>query len=50
MEDGKYVDGSIWIYAPNKGAPIFFAIAYAATGVWHAWQAAYVPLDNTAIN
>ncbi|KAI0382611.1 RTA1 like protein-domain-containing protein [Hypomontagnella monticulosa] len=41
MEDGKYVDGSIWIYAPNKGAPIFFAIAYAATGVWHAWQAAH---------
>ncbi|KAI2635556.1 RTA1 like protein-domain-containing protein [Hypomontagnella submonticulosa] len=41
MEDGKYVDGSIWFYAPNKGAPIFFAIAYAATGIWHAWQAVH---------
>ncbi|KAI0165055.1 RTA1 like protein-domain-containing protein [Hypoxylon sp. FL1284] len=38
MEDGQHVDGSVWFYAPNKGAPIFFAIAYLATGAAHFWQ------------
>ncbi|KAI0836795.1 RTA1 like protein-domain-containing protein [Hypoxylon sp. FL0890] len=41
MEDGKVVDGSIWIYAPNKGAPVFFAVAFLATGAAHAWQATH---------
>ncbi|KAI0016352.1 RTA1 like protein-domain-containing protein [Xylariomycetidae sp. FL0641] len=41
MEDGKYVDGSIWLYAPNKGAPVFFAVAFLATAIAHAWQATH---------
>ncbi|KAI0005211.1 RTA1 like protein-domain-containing protein [Xylariaceae sp. FL0662B] len=39
METGEYVLGSVWFYAPNKGAPVFFAVAYLATGAVHAWQA-----------
>ncbi|CAK7271727.1 hypothetical protein SEPCBS57363_004771 [Sporothrix epigloea] len=38
MENGKYVDGSIFIYAPNKGAPIFFAIFFAASCLLHVCQ------------
>ncbi|KAB5533581.1 RTA1 like protein-domain-containing protein [Coniochaeta sp. 2T2.1] len=38
MEDGIPVEGSIWIYAPNKGAPIFFAVAFAVSGCVHVWQ------------
>ncbi|KJR80047.1 RTA1 domain protein [Sporothrix schenckii 1099-18] len=38
MEDGKYVDGSIFIYAPNKGAPVFFAVGFLASLVFHIWQ------------
>ncbi|KAI1760902.1 RTA1 like protein-domain-containing protein [Hypoxylon sp. FL1150] len=41
MEDGHYVDGSIWFYEPNRGAPIFFAVAYLATGAVHFWQAGH---------
>ncbi|KAK4155338.1 hypothetical protein C8A00DRAFT_42059 [Chaetomidium leptoderma] len=32
------VPGSLWIYAPNQGAPIFFAIAFAVSGVGHVWK------------
>ncbi|KAF4468994.1 Rtm1p [Fusarium albosuccineum] len=39
MSDGKYVDGSFWFYAPNKGAAIFFCIAFCVSGCLHAWQA-----------
>lgn len=39
MEDGEKVDGSFYIYAPNKGAPVFFAVAFLATGGVHLWQA-----------
>ncbi|KAI1175326.1 RTA1 like protein-domain-containing protein [Nemania sp. FL0916] len=39
MADGQYVEGSIWFYAPNKGAAIFFTIAFAVTGLLHFWQA-----------
>ncbi|KAH8887051.1 hypothetical protein GQ53DRAFT_331596 [Thozetella sp. PMI_491] len=38
MENGEYVDGSIFFYAPNKAAPIFFAVAFGASGLWHIWQ------------
>ncbi|GKT89965.1 RTA1 domain-containing protein [Colletotrichum tofieldiae] len=38
MTDGNYVDGSYFFYAPNKGAPFFFAIAFAASGILHFWQ------------
>ena len=33
------VDKSWYFYAPNKAAPIFFAIAFAISGIVHAWQA-----------
>ncbi|KAI1117831.1 RTA1 like protein-domain-containing protein [Nemania sp. NC0429] len=38
MSDGQR---SIWIYEPNKGAAIFFAVAFFATGVIHIWQSAH---------
>ncbi|XXG96869.1 hypothetical protein Hte_003160 [Hypoxylon texense] len=31
MEDGQPVPGSLFVYAPNQGAPIFFAFAFAAS-------------------
>ncbi|KAJ4247722.1 hypothetical protein NW762_012930 [Fusarium torreyae] len=40
MSDGKYVDGSYWFYAPNKGAAIFFCIAFCSSGCFHIWQCA----------
>jgi hypothetical protein len=36
--DGKYVDGSFYFYAPNKGAAIFFSITFMLSGVMHVWQ------------
>ncbi|KAL4980727.1 hypothetical protein BDW66DRAFT_37080 [Aspergillus desertorum] len=33
-----YQEGSIWYYAPNKGAPIAFGILFATSGVIHAYQ------------
>ncbi|KAL3293276.1 Rtm1p [Colletotrichum asianum] len=38
MTDGNYVDGSYYFYAPNKGAPVFFAVAFLASGMMHFWQ------------
>ncbi|KAF4830147.1 Lipid-translocating exporter-like protein RTA1 [Colletotrichum tropicale] len=38
MTDGNYVDGSYYFYAPNKGVPIFFAVAFLASGMMHFWQ------------
>ncbi|KAK4187841.1 protein RTA1 [Podospora australis] len=38
MESGQYVPGSVYFYAPNKGAPVFFAIAFALSGVYHIYQ------------
>ncbi|KAK4452043.1 RTA1 domain-protein [Podospora aff. communis PSN243] len=35
---GEYVDGSIYFYAPNKGAGVFFAVAFAASSIYHAYQ------------
>ncbi|KUI71868.1 Protein RTM1 [Cytospora mali] len=37
-ENGQPISGSFWFYAPNKGAPVFFAIAFFASGVWQVWQ------------
>lgn len=34
----QIVEGSYWIYAPNKGAPVFFAVAFAASGLWQIYQ------------
>ncbi|KAF2851949.1 hypothetical protein T440DRAFT_488565 [Plenodomus tracheiphilus IPT5] len=30
--------GSLYIYAPNKGAPIFFMIAFTISTLFHSWQ------------
>ncbi|EFQ87500.1 hypothetical protein CFE70_000817 [Pyrenophora teres f. teres 0-1] len=30
--------GSLYVYAPNKGAPIFFTIAFAISAIFHSWQ------------
>ncbi|KAE8441245.1 hypothetical protein EG329_005576 [Mollisiaceae sp. DMI_Dod_QoI] len=38
MENGQYVDGSLWFYAPNKVAPIVWAILFFVSGLIHAWQ------------
>ncbi|KAI5460591.1 hypothetical protein BGZ63DRAFT_414777 [Mariannaea sp. PMI_226] len=38
MPNGNYVDGSFWFYGPNKGAAIFFFIAYAVSTIIHFWQ------------
>ncbi|KAL6923814.1 hypothetical protein FSHL1_001063 [Fusarium sambucinum] len=38
MSDGKNIDGSCWFYAPNKGAAIFFCIAFCLAGCLHTWQ------------
>ncbi|KAJ4118661.1 hypothetical protein NW768_010720 [Fusarium equiseti] len=41
MSNGEYVNGSYWFYAPNKGAAIFFCIAFFLTGCFHIWQCIY---------
>ncbi|KAL6892151.1 hypothetical protein GGI43DRAFT_387025 [Trichoderma evansii] len=38
MAEGDPVVYSLYIYAPNKGAPIFFAIAFAISAIFHLWQ------------
>ncbi|CEJ93352.1 hypothetical protein VHEMI08945 [[Torrubiella] hemipterigena] len=38
MADGKPILGSLYVYAPNKGAPIFFAVAFGMSAVFHIWQ------------
>ncbi|KAL2179478.1 uncharacterized protein P884DRAFT_283402 [Thermothelomyces heterothallicus CBS 202.75] len=40
MESGKYVEGSVYFYAPNKGAPVFFALAFAVSGAHHVYSCA----------
>jgi hypothetical protein len=34
---------SLWYYAPNKGAPIAFAILFAVSGLWHLYLCLFVP-------
>ncbi|KAI0472989.1 hypothetical protein GGR56DRAFT_697839 [Xylariaceae sp. FL0804] len=29
---------SLYVYVPNKGAPIFFTVAYAISTIFHIWQ------------
>ncbi|CAG8961299.1 hypothetical protein HYFRA_00013760 [Hymenoscyphus fraxineus] len=38
MEDGKYVEGSLWYYAPNKVAPVIFAFLFSISMFWHFYQ------------
>lgn len=35
-------EGSFWYYAPNKGAPIAFAILFLSSGLFHAYQCRWV--------
>jgi hypothetical protein len=32
------VDGSLWFYAPNKGAPVVFAFLFGVSMIWHGYQ------------
>ena len=32
------VPGSIYLYAPNKVAPVIFAVLFLITTLWHFWQ------------
>lgn len=36
-----YKEGSIYYYAPNKVAPIFFAIMFTLSGMVHFYQTMY---------
>ncbi|KAL4935287.1 hypothetical protein BDV06DRAFT_217536 [Aspergillus oleicola] len=38
MAHGDPILWSLYVYAPNKGAPIFFTIAYALSAGVHIWQ------------
>ncbi|SPO06503.1 related to Rtm1p [Cephalotrichum gorgonifer] len=38
MSDGQPVEGSLYFYAPNKPAAIFFAVAFFISGAAHLWQ------------
>ncbi|RYO87207.1 hypothetical protein DL766_004677 [Monosporascus sp. MC13-8B] len=38
MAAGEPILYSLYIYAPTKGAPLFFAIVYAISAVFHIWQ------------
>ncbi|KAL7935793.1 hypothetical protein V8C35DRAFT_298258 [Trichoderma chlorosporum] len=38
MAAGNPVLYSLYVYAPNRAAPIFFAIAFAISAVFHIWQ------------
>ncbi|KAL4813286.1 hypothetical protein BDW67DRAFT_178014 [Aspergillus spinulosporus] len=42
MANGEPILWSLYVYAPNKGAPVFFAIAYAVSAATHIWQCQYV--------
>ncbi|KAJ3575582.1 hypothetical protein NPX13_g3987 [Xylaria arbuscula] len=39
MADESHLDFNIWVYKPNEGAAIFFAVAFFATGAVHGYQA-----------
>jgi hypothetical protein len=32
------VPGSVFFFAPNKGAPVFFAVSFALSGAFHVYQ------------
>ncbi|KAI0517893.1 putative RTA1 domain protein [Xylaria bambusicola] len=38
MANGDPVPGSLYIYAPNKAAPIIFVVAYGVSAIGHIWQ------------
>lgn len=38
---------SLYIYQPNKGAPIFFTIVFALSSIFHIWQCWFVSHSYT---
>ena len=44
------VKGSFYFYAPNKGAPIFFTVAFTASGLYHAYQCMSVSYHDPRSN
>ncbi|KAI7778878.1 rta1 domain protein [Diaporthe eres] len=40
-ENGENDSINYWIYEPNEGAPVFFAVAFAFSGLWQLWQGHY---------
>ncbi|KAL5335319.1 hypothetical protein BJX70DRAFT_401734 [Aspergillus crustosus] len=38
MSNGEPILRSLYIYAPNKAAPIFFTVAYGLSTIGHIWQ------------
>ncbi|KAI0402891.1 putative RTA1 domain protein [Xylaria palmicola] len=38
MAEGDPVPGSLYVYAPNKVAPIIFTVAFALSATGHLWQ------------
>lgn len=40
MAGSDPVPGSVWFYAPNKAAPIPFAVIFAVSGIVHLYQCA----------
>ncbi|KUJ14771.1 uncharacterized protein LY89DRAFT_122084 [Mollisia scopiformis] len=37
-ENGQYVDGSLWYYAPSKAGPVVWAFFFLVSGILHTWQ------------
>lgn len=48
MADSVLVD-SVYIYIPNKGAPIAFAVAFFIEGLVLAWQTKYASLQTAIL-
>ncbi|KAK4118651.1 hypothetical protein N657DRAFT_628107 [Parathielavia appendiculata] len=48
MADGRPVPNSVYFYVPNKGAPIFFAVAFAVAGLCSLWQSIHYKLYKLA--
>ncbi|KAF2727659.1 putative RTA1 domain protein [Polyplosphaeria fusca] len=38
MAGGDPIVGSLYVYAPNRVAPVFFTTAYALSAIGHIWQ------------
>jgi hypothetical protein len=38
IADVPVVDGSLWFYAPNKEAPVVFALLFLVSGILHGYQ------------
>ncbi|KAK3326691.1 RTA1 domain-containing protein [Apodospora peruviana] len=48
-DNGEPVPGSLFIYAPNKIAPVVFAAAYAVSAVGHIWQCLYIHYNSSRL-